>query len=387
MKIVQIGSYPLNSSLIKGGVEASVFGLAQEQAKSHQIYIFDIPRQDIAEDKKEIINNIEIFRYANNKAANNGALLRIFSIVKEIKEINPEICHIHGSNPFSFVLLLALRHNKIKSVITIHGLSHIEKKNQWKNNRSIRFFFKYLYFSICEFLLLNFSSKIIVDTEYVKTEIEKYRKQRKIRKVPECVIIPQGINDSYFQIGKNETPEVSLLSVGAINERKGHLYLIEAMSIIHKNNPEIKLYIVGVKNDEKYYYKLCEKIKAKQLDNVVFLKPDISFTELLTYYSQTTMFVLHSQEESQGIVFCEAMAAGKAVVATNVGGVPWVIKHKKNGLLCNFEDTSAFAENIMYLLENKLERGKIEHINNLESIKYNWKTISEEIIKIYISIK
>ena len=42
MKIVQIGPYPLNANCIKGGVEASIYGLSLEQAKTNQLFVIDI---------------------------------------------------------------------------------------------------------------------------------------------------------------------------------------------------------------------------------------------------------------------------------------------------------------------------------------------------------
>jgi len=44
MRIVQVGSYPLDITHINGGVEASVYGISMEQAKSHRVFVFDVPR-------------------------------------------------------------------------------------------------------------------------------------------------------------------------------------------------------------------------------------------------------------------------------------------------------------------------------------------------------
>ena len=44
MRIVQIGAYPVSSDCIGGGVEASVYGLAQEQSLAHEVHVFDVPR-------------------------------------------------------------------------------------------------------------------------------------------------------------------------------------------------------------------------------------------------------------------------------------------------------------------------------------------------------
>ena len=70
MKIIQIGSFPLNISHIQGGVEASVWGLSSEQAKDQSVIVIDIPRTTIIYDYKEQINGMSIFRFSA-KGENN----------------------------------------------------------------------------------------------------------------------------------------------------------------------------------------------------------------------------------------------------------------------------------------------------------------------------
>ena len=65
MKILQIGSYPLDASIIRGGVESSVYGLAQEQRKSHDVVVLDIPRKGIA-DAVERDRNLTVYRFVNS---------------------------------------------------------------------------------------------------------------------------------------------------------------------------------------------------------------------------------------------------------------------------------------------------------------------------------
>ena len=68
------------------------------------------------------------------------------------------------------------------------------------------------------------------------------------------------------------------------------------------------------------------KIQLKLLQNA-------SREEIQYQYSKASLCALHSEEESQEIVFCEAMATGISIVATKVGGIPDVVKNNRNGLL------------------------------------------------------
>jgi len=380
MKIIQVGIFPLDTSYIKGGVEASVYGLVREQAKTDKVYVIDLPRQIFSEDKTELIEEIEVFRYANKRKKNSGIIMRIYSIFKKIKQIKPDICHIHGTSPFNFLLLSLLKLNKIKTIITVHGLSHIEKRNQFKNNKTLYLFAKYFFHSFFEFLILFFVKRVIVDTKYVENEIENYRRQWKIWRKPDCLIIPQGIDKRYFDIQNNHNTENNILSVGALNKRKGRLLLLDTMKIVNEKVPEAKLTIIGIKSDEEYYKEMLEKINTLHLKDVVTIKTDVYFDELFEYYLKSTIFALHSEEESQGIVFCEAMAAGLPIVATNVGGIPYVVNHNVNGLLSTYLDVDSFANNIIILLQNKEKRENISSQNKIDAHKYSWETIKNAVM-------
>lgn len=385
MKIVQIGSYPLDITLIKGGVEASVYGLTIEQSKTNQLFVIDIPRREINKDFIENVSEITIFRFFAKGENNYKSLFRVKKILSTIRSLKPDICHIHTTSLFAFILFLLLKLSGIRSIVTVHGLAHIEKRNLWEKKHSIRNLFKYFAQSLTEFLFLCSCNEVIVDTQYVADAIKLYKKQNKIFRLPNCIVIPQGINSDFFDLD-NIPVQHQLLSVGGIGKRKGHLQLIDAMVKVKTKFPDFSLAIVGALSDNLYYRLIQNSIIEKRLEQNIQIYPNATFEQILKFYQNAEIFVLHSEEESQGIVFCEAMAAGKAIVATNVGGIPYVVKNNVNGLLSNFGDIDPFAKNIIKLLEDDSLRKKMEGTNRLQSHKYEWKCIAEEIKNVYKSL-
>jgi len=63
MRIVQVGLYPIDSDQVKGGVEASVYGLSVELAKMNEIFVIDIPRTEVQKDFIEDNSSLKIFRF------------------------------------------------------------------------------------------------------------------------------------------------------------------------------------------------------------------------------------------------------------------------------------------------------------------------------------
>lgn len=382
MKIIQIGSFPNDVSCIKGGVEASVYGLAMEQAKNNNLIVIDVPRVEVRVDNVETISAIKVFRFSTKGKNNYSALFRLKAILRIIRSFKPDICHIHSTSLFSFVTYLLLRFNKIPVLVTVHGLAHIEKLNVWRGKKSIKNLIKYLSQSLTEFLFLMVCPVFIVDTHYVLKAIQLYKKQGKIFRLPTLKVIPQGINSVFFDL-RNQPAKLQLISVGALSKRKGYLYLIDSLVKVKNIFPDFNLSIMGTISEPAYFKIIQTRIVEYGLENNVELLPNLKFDEVLRLYQQADIFVLHSEEESQGIVFCEAMAAGKPIVATSIGGIPWVVENGINGILSDYGDINTFANNIINLLEDDELKKRISERNRLDAQKYNWEIIEDEIMKLY----
>ena len=383
MIIAQIGTFPEHINRIKGGIEASVSGLSFAMTKENRIFVFDTPRNELENDFVEKIDNVTIYRY-HGEGNNFKSLKRIQKIFKDIEKINPDICHIHGSGYLQNKLFKVLSAKNHKVIVTIHGLQHIEKKKELTKKRSVRSLLKYYLLSKSEFEIIENSKNIIVDTKYVEDQIIEYRNQKKIKKTPQIAIIPQGIDQHYFSIKRNPIDSV-LLCVGAISRRKGQLKLLECFHEILKSSVNVKLIIAGFISEREYYDELLFEIKERGLEDYVTVLTQNDQEDIFRLYSRASLFVLYSAEESQGIVLAEAMATGLPVVATNVGGIPYVVENNINGFLSNYDDQSEFTSNIGLLLTDMDLYKRISTINKNSALKFDWNVIADQILKVYNS--
>lgn len=377
MSIIQIGSYPISPECIHGGVEASVYGLVQELAKEHIVDVFDVPR--IGEkDRVERYGNLTIHRYVNLGTHNKDAVLRQKEMVRDIIALGPELCHVHGTGAFSKEIYFALQQHGIKMMLTVHGILHEEKKQALMRKPSLKALYQYIKQSRDERELLEAAPRIIVDTAYVEDKLKAYG----LKHVPEMHVIPQGIDEVYYGIQCNPKSNV-ILCVGAIAPRKGHLYTVEMFNRLRARGVDAKLRIIGSLADKTYYEQLKQKIAESKYCADISLEANLPREELLKAYAEAKLFVLHSREESQGIVFAEAMATGLPVVATKIGGIPYVVADGESGLLCPYGDVDVMAQCSELLLTDENMWNEFSSAAKVIAKGYCWGDIANRIERLY----
>ena len=382
MNIIQVGPYPLDPSCIKGGVESSVYGLSQALAlQDHEVSVFDFPRIQ-GKDTVDIRNGVYIHRYKNQGKHNQDAIQRVDEILRDIIALHPDIIHVHSTGELSAIVYQALKEYGCKVMLTIHGLVHVEKKNKLRKNFSLKHLYQYIHQSRIEFDAIENSDIAIVDTEYVVLQLHKLLAKKKVKRIPKVHVIPQGINTEYLSLNAHGCGQ-TILSIGSISERKGHLYLIKAFEQICFDIPEARLIIAGSLADKQYYHSLLDYVAKSPCKEKIEIKVNLSQEQIYQLYQQATIFALHSQEESQGIVFAEAMAVGLPIVATRVGGVPYVVDHNTNGYLSDYKDTNTFAKYLIYLFTNKKMYNQISLHNKSIGRSYSWFSVVNKVEYLY----
>lgn len=379
MRIVQIGLYPENDFIIKGGIESSVYGLTQELIKENQVWVIVPPGKNIHKDEVRYSQNLKVYFFSS---LNSSLLSRFLKVKRIINEFKPDICHLHTTTPLNLFILIYLKICTIPSLTTIHGLSFIEYKNLYLKTRTIKNLLKFLIYSICEFITIDLEKNIIVDTEYVNNKIKELRRKKKIFRLPSIFVIPQGVNKDFYTIPDLNEKD-NILSVGTIYPRKGHYYSIKAVEKLIPEFPDIKFTIIGTVADAEYSKTINQYIYSHKLTANIIILNDVTFENLKEYYSFCSLFILHSQEESQGIVLAEALACGKPIVATSVGGIPDLIEEGICGHLTDYQDVDTFSDKIKSILSNNDLRTKFSENARIKGAKYSWLNISMSIISLY----
>lgn len=124
-----------------------------------------------------------------------------------------------------------------------------------------------------------------------------------------------------------------ILSVGrwSASERyKGADLLIQSIPELSHNFPDTQLVLVGPGDDVP---RLRHEAQSRGIAEQVHFFTRVSQAELAACYSRADIFALPSTGEGFGLVFLEAMAFSKPVVAVNAGGTPDVVENDRHGLL------------------------------------------------------
>lgn len=344
--------------------------------RGHDVRIFTS-----SEDRKDYIDTykgIVIHRY--------GSFLRYRSehvspgILYKPLNYDLDVVHVHSG--ISISLIAGFRYAMKKKrplVITWHGDS-IREYGRYSGvipGVTAYFYKKYL----ADKLLFR-ADVIISPSEYY---IEKSRFLGRYK--DKIAVIPNGINLEEFDIphskeecktklglsGKN-----MVLFVGGLYPLKGPHVLLKAIPKIVKEHKDT-IFVFAGSGDINKYKKLSEEMGVQKY---------VRFTRYISeektfYYRASDIFVLPSLTESFGIVNLEAMACGVPIVASNVGGVPDVVKNGENGLLVPPKDPEALAAALIYLLENGTVRKKMGKNARKKAEDYSWERIAEETEKVY----
>jgi glycosyltransferase involved in cell wall biosynthesis len=150
---------------------------------------------------------------------------------------------------------------------------------------------------------------------------------------------------------------LSILYVGGLSRPKGVDVLIRSFADLQSaTEREVTLTIRGTGGDES---ELRQLVAEEGVTNLVEFVPYLQYDELLELYRDADIFVLPSRQEGQGRVLVEALASGCAVVATDVGGIPYIIRHQENGLLVKPGDESSLSHSLKRLIKDNDLRAEL----------------------------
>ncbi len=246
--------------------------------------------------------------------------------------------------------------------------------------------------------VLAFADRIIAATLAEQTQLQYLYKANR-RKI---VIIPPGVDVSHFypipadearQFIGLQASERIVLFVGRIEPLKGVDTLIKAMSCQRSHSlGQVTLAIIGGEPDVSPQDMSVEMARLQQLcddlcmDHMVLFLGKRAQDTLPYYYSAADVLVMPSHYESFGMVALEAMACGTPVIASQVGGLAYLIKDGETGYHVPDQDPEALCEKLILLLSNPRLRQEMGARAAQYARNYAWENIARQIVEVYSAL-
>jgi len=169
----------------------------------------------------------------------------------------------------------------------------------------------------------------------------------------EAVGDPQGAEEIRRRLGlEKDTLLVGM--VASLSEGKRQDLLIRAAKRISADHPECRFLIVGVPGQVEYAKKIRTMIETLGLEKQIIMPGFLG--DIPSLMLALDILVLPSNNEAFGIVLLEAMANSRAIVGSNSGAIPEIVRHGENGLLFAPGDSDSLAEAILRLIRSPDER-------------------------------
>ncbi len=370
MKLCMVAPYPRDKDTLKGGVQAVVFYLLQELTKIQDLDIHIISCDlDTATSYCETQGKMTIHRISAMKKFGNITLgyFDRRAIRVKILEIAPDIVHFQTST----LCLGSNQLNGIPVVVTIHGI----KVNEIKLLRGIRNAIRFYPTLANEMRSWKSIEHLICISSHVQTMVQSFARNVK------CYPIANPVSDEFFHVQSRECEDRKIiLCVGFINRIKNSNGLLEALTIVKNRLNDVELVFAGDVQDQGYFQLMNKNIRENNLESNVIFKGHLNEDALLREYARCSLVVLFSDAENSPMAIQQAMAAGKAVVASRVGGVPHLVHNNETGYLVDRGDISSLAEKIVDLLQDDKKRrqfgtnAKVEALNRFQAKEVALKT-------------
>jgi len=190
-------------------------------------------------------------------------------------------------------------------------------------------------------------------------------------------IIPIGINyDRLSNLKKEDTDSITVGYLGRFTAQKGLHNVVKPLKKLMSGHPNIKVVFAGQKTDVKYADKILRELeKHAKFKYAGFTKSSEDF------YSQTDIVIAPSLWETGSIVTLEAMAAGKAVIASDINPHREYIDHGFSGFLA--KDNNDFYKYLKELIDNSDLIKTLGKNAQKKAKGYDWKNVFAKVEKMY----
>jgi glycosyltransferase involved in cell wall biosynthesis len=372
MDILLAGPYPYQNQKISGGVESVLYNLNEGFLKYDKKEKIDLlSASSSSKSPQEKIKNIYYIKQPKFKLG--SVFLSLYP--KRLKNFYSKNSYdIINAHEIEFAYY-GLKKNK-NLIFTLHGFPWIEGKFLPKFKQP---FWKFFYLKKLDHVFRDLKFFISIN-DHGKNLIKK--------KTNATIFdIQNPVDDGFFNI-KSNSEQKRFLYVGSISRMKNLFLLIKSLNSIKNQIKDFKLNVAGQSIDKNYFSEINSFIKKNKLQKNINFLGLIDKKEKFKEFSKMDFLIIPSLNEHAPMVISEAFASGKTVIASNVGGIPFMVNDGKNGLLFDPMKEKDLSEKILYLINNYNQKKQMQinakkyakKFNSQSSVIRKYKSAFKEII-------
>ena len=285
---------------------------------------------------------------------------------KKIREIQPDIVHGQGTEADCSMSAIF---SGFPNVLTLHG----NMRSVARINGDAPFSYNWLAARLEGFVLPR-TDGVVCITSYTQRAVENLARK--------TWILPNAVDASFFDV--TVAPDLTAppigLCVGTICGYKNQNDLIRALDSLAQEK-KFKILFAGGVSKNAYGEEFKRLVREREwCEHVGFLNR----AELKARLKVATFLALPTREDNCPMVVLEAMAAGVPVFASAIGGVPDLIQHEVNGLLCDPNQPETFRVATARFLNDKLFANHIAATAKQQALaRFHPRVIAQEHVKIY----
>jgi len=264
---------------------------------------------------------------------------------------------------------------KTPTIFTLHAI-------WWKESMIEKKVYQKFWRKVSEFKLRLLYSKLTKFTALSRYVLEELKRKNFDISFKKTIIIENPVSDEFFNVKKKEEPMI--LYPASLIPRKNQLGFLKAISMIKNELGDYKI-VFTTSSRHEYGIKVRKYAENNNL-NVEFLGR-VPYQKLPSLYSRAAIVALTSFEEVLPMSIIEALSTGTPVIASNVGGIPYVVQNGITGFICNPHEPKDIAEKLLILVSDKNTRKKMGRTGRKNAEK-RWKAeiIAKKYLDLYLEV-
>lgn len=348
MRVLQVPTY-----IVYGGLSMHVLTLAAGlKQRGHDVEVLSMCPGPLAPEFEEAGIPLTVVPHLKQKAGRNPLLVAqvIRHVRSLIRDKSPEIVHTHGPRAHYFAGVAAAGAGNHRLLASAHGSYTQFTAGQTRELGRLQKRVTKLMYGGIDRMTARRADRVIAVSEATRDDLVDglgidARKVAVIHNGIEEIRVSEAQKAAIRnEFGFTEADQV-IACVGRIAHHKGSGYLAAAMKIICSKMPGARFLVVG---EGPMKDELCQLVNDGHLAGRAFVTG--SRKDAIDIIAAADMLVMPSLSEGLPITLLEAAMTGTAMVASDVGGMPEVVRDGETGLLCSPGDAQGMANAIMSLL-------------------------------------